>query len=66
MFSRSYLIRGLSLSVGSFGSYSNHSICVDDKSSGISNGMKHINSFFKTATDGSKKYHAITDDAKFA
>ena len=27
--------------------------------------MKHINSFFKTATDQGKKYHTITDDAKF-
>ncbi len=66
MFSRTYLRRALSVSVGSLGSYSNHSNCVDNISSNSQpNGMKNINSFFKPASEQAKKFHALTEDARY-
>jgi hypothetical protein len=66
MFARTFLKRALSLSVGSIGSYSNYSNCVDNKSSNSQpNGMKNINSFFKPASEQAKKFHALTEDARY-
>jgi hypothetical protein len=66
MFARTFLNRALSLSVGSIGSYSNYSNCVDNKSSNSQpNGMKNINSFFKPASEQAKKFHALTEDARY-